>query len=801
MTEPDLPVPDSGASRSGPPAQYEIDPPGYHPGWDGHEEETTDWRQYVGAVLRNKWLVALGLVAGIAVGFLLKQDQVPTYQVEATVWIETEGRGASGDAAPIRPSQLLGSAGWVDLMTSFTVLDPVVEDLKLFIQPHGPGHAELFEGFDIDEGVRYGSYLLRVERDGSEVVLLTADEQELERARPGSALGADIGFRWTPAVEALTPGMEAGFSVRRTRDAAWRLSRDLNVRIDRAGTFLRVGLEGTDPERITRTVNHLVERYTQVAEELKRARLDELTSILEEQLAYAEDNLRNAELALESFKVRTISLPSEQGSPGAPGIQQTQDPVFRNFFNLRLAQEEARRDRQAIQRAMERSREEGRLVIEALEVIPSVRESSELRSALALSSEKRAELRALGLRYTDEHPAVRELRRDLDELERQTVPALVDHLLVELESRQQEADRFVDQTARQLQEIPSRAVEETRLERRFQSAENLFRDLQGRYESARLGAASTVPDVRVLDLAQVPQTPSRADPRGRFFALAVLAGLGLGVVGALVRDRLDPRVRTPEQVTRGLGLPILAALPHARHRNGGMREEDQQQLVEAFRNLRLAVSYAHGPRGPVSLAISSPGVGEGKSFTTANLGLAFAEAGYRVAIIDGDVRRGTMHTFFACDRKPGLVDHLAGEAGRDEVVRSIDHPLLKLIPCGSRFRDGPELLSRPEMGSLMDDLRSRFDVILVDTPPMGAAVDPYLLGTLAGSMLLIVRDGNTDLSLAEARLTELARLPIRVLGVALNAVPSGAGPYRYYSYLPGYDARDEDSRGRKLVVR
>lgn len=802
MTDRNLPAHGSHSSGApqqsggGVPVEYQAPAGMGYPGggWNDPEEESLDWRRYVAALVRHKWMILLGLVLGGVVGVLAYQSMDPEYEVQSTVWVEPEGGGAAGDAAPIRPSQLLDASGWVALMRSFAVLDPVVQDLRLFVSPADPAHAQALESLEVTNDVQAGTYELRPSGGGGDWVLATAGGTEVERGAPGSSFGESVGFHWTPPAELLAGGEPITFSVQRPRAVAQSLAQQLNVGFDGQGTFLRVRMTGTNPQHITRVVNGVTNRYAEVAEELKRAKFDELTMILEEQLAYAEENLREAEFALERFRVNTISLPSEQGTPVAPGLQQTQNPVFQNFFNLQLEQEEARQDEMAIQRALNISGEQDRLATEALEVIPSVRQSSDLMNALGLATEKRAELRALRLRYTDQHPTVQNLAEDVRELERETIPALAGTLLEEVRGRQGEIQRFVGQAARELQQIPPRAVEETRLQRRFESAENLFRDLQGRYESARLGAASTIPDVRILDQAQVPTTPTN-DQRARFLAMAMMAGLGLGLVGAILRDRIDPLLRRPDQVTRDLGLPILGTIPHARTRRGKLRDEDQEQVVEAFRNLRLAVSYAHGPSHPLVLTVTSPGVGDGKSFTTSNLALAFAELGRSTLVIDGDIRRGTVHSLFNQERRPGLTDYLADEASLDEVLRQTEHPALQVIPSGSRFRDAPELIGLPRMQTLMEEVRARFDVVLLDSSPLGAAVDPYLLGTLSGSMIVVLRNGTTDRELAETRLGDLTRLPIRLLGAVLNDVPTGSGPYRYYSYLPGYGAGDEGVSG------
>jgi len=127
------------------------------------------------------------------------------------------------------------------------------------------------------------------------------------------------------------------------------------------------------------------------------------------------------------------------------------------------------------------------------------------------------------------------------------------------------------------------------------------------------------------------------------------------------------------------------------------------------------------------------------------------------------------------------------------IVHQTNYPRLSIIACGTRRRNNPELLNSPAMPQLMATLRSSYDVILVDSPPLGAGVDPFVLGTLTGNMLLILRTGVTDRVYTEARLDMLDRLPVRVLGAVLNDVRASDayGYYSVYAYLPGYEATEE----------
>jgi len=263
------------------------------------------------------------------------------------------------------------------------------------------------------------------------------------------------------------------------------------------------------------------------------------------------------------------------------------------------------------------------------------------------------------------------------------------------------------------------------------------------------------------------------------------------MIGAVVLDRIDPKVRYPEQVSRDLGLPILGVVPH-------LRSKEPAEVVEAMRGIRLNIIHEYGPAQPLLVTITSPGPGDGKSFLSANLALAFAEGGQRTLLIDGDARRGQQHRRFKTNRQPGLVDLLMGQATIEQIVQTTAYPRLSLVGCGTRTQRAPEVLGSPAMGDLIAQLRPEYDVIIIDSPPLTAGVDPFVLGTVTGALMVVLRTGHSNREIAGAKLEVLDRLPIRMIGAVLNDVPKGAayGYYAYYSYyLPGYESAEErDSR-------
>lgn len=748
-----------------------------------HAPSGPDWERCFAALRRYRWWIAVATVVGTALGVAVARQVRPEYLAEAMLWVDWSRRDRAGPA-PIESGELLRSYNWVDLVKSYAVLEPAVRELRLYVRPAEAEDAPLFASFRVEGDFQPGRYELRVDRTGESFALRLGDSVVVQRGGVGEPVGHALGLRWTPPAGTLTPGRKVEFEVLRLRDAARELGEGIRPQMLEDGNFLRLELRGSDPGSAAAVLNTIAQRTVAIARELKGAKAEELERLLGDQLRVAEGKLLAAEGDLEAFRQRTITLPVARDA-GEAGT----DPLSRKYLELRLERDQLGRDRDAIQRALVGARASG-APVELLEAIPAARGSTELQAALQDLTDKRAERRALGRRYTDEHPAVRRLDQQIEALEQGTVPALARRVADQLAERVELLDEELRSAAAELRLLPEWATEEARLRRRVEGAEELFTALQARYDEARLAAASTVPDVRILDPAEAPQLPV-SDERRRILLLAFLGSLGLAVGGSLLVDRIDPRLRYPQQVSYGMGLPILGMVPRLKARMGRYAPDDATQGVEAFRSIRLNLSYAFGAAGPITVTITSPGPGDGKSFVALNLALAYAEIGYRTLLIDGDTRRGKLHRPLSLSRKPGLTDYLAGEATLEAVIRPTGHRSLDLIGGGTRRQHAPELLTGRRMRDLLARARSHYEAIIVDSPPLGAGADPLILAGFTGHLLFVLRAGATNRAAAAAHLEPIRAFPVRLLGAVLNDVPA-TGLYRYYRYLPGYAAQEEE---------
>jgi succinoglycan biosynthesis transport protein ExoP len=704
-------------------------------------------------------------------------------------------------------------------MRSYRSLEPVAQMHKLYLigpkqlggppLPHGPfgPDARFFKDFGIGPAFAPGSYELKISDDGKSWELTELTTSRKSKGVVGDSVGREFGFQWVPLIERRWHGKTMAFDAVTVREAADDLNSRLGVGIEwRGARFVDLTLSGADRELTEATLNSLMKEYESRAATMKRMNLTAEAGAVDTAVTKAYERLSNAQRELLAYQTRTVTLPREE-LPVAPGLSNTTGSGYGTYIAKREEAARLRRDKRDLQDALAKA-QAGEIAADFFTTIPSVASSTEFKQVLAdlVASENQLRVIRAGA-CTDENPAcgiagappvnVPALIKRVEELRTRTLPAYGQAVIRRLDSEIARLEGEVTTVSKELQGIPGRTIEENRLKLEVDISQNIYKVLSDNYEAARLREASAIGDLSIYDPAVAGSRPER-NRKAVIIALGTFAGLAAGLGLAFLLDLTDKRVRYADQITTGLGLTILGVVPEIRRAKGETASaEEAAQVIEAFRTIRLNLSHSMGD-GRGILTISSPSPGDGKSLVSSNLALSFAESGLRTLLIDGDTRRGELHRTFGQERRPGLLDHLTGELSMNDLLRKTTHPMLTLITAGSRKRNGPELLGKAAMRDLLVAMRERFDVILVDSPPLGAGIDPFVLGTLTGNMILVMRSGATERDLAEAKLQIVDQLPIRLIGAVLNDVRSSASEYKYYSYSYGYGATDEGEDVGKL---
>lgn len=291
--------------------------------------------------------------------------------------------------------------------------------------------------------------------------------------------------------------------------------------------------------------------------------------------------------------------------------------------------------------------------------------------------------------------------------------------------------------------------------------------------------------VETIQPAQVPVSP--AGPSG-VIALVVGAILGLagGVTLAAVRTFLDTRVRTIEDVERSLPVPLLGGIaldPESKKHPLIVATAARDPRAEAFRALRTNVQFLRNDTRSLAFVITSANPSEGKSTTAANLALAFAENGTKVALVDADLRRPRAADLFGLEGGVGLSDVLVGRVGTLDVLQRWAQGTLFIVPAGALPPNPAEILGSSAMSKLLDELRAAFDIVIIDAPPLLAVTDAAVIGRAVDGIILVAAAGSTTRPQLSSAARNAETAGARVVGSVVTMLPTaGADKTSYGAY-------------------
>jgi capsular exopolysaccharide synthesis family protein len=316
-------------------------------------------------------------------------------------------------------------------------------------------------------------------------------------------------------------------------------------------------------------------------------------------------------------------------------------------------------------------------------------------------------------------------------------------------------------------------------------------------ESVQKGQSSPV-KVTVVSAPTVPITPISPKPT-RNLALGVVLGLLLGLGLALLRDLLDTTIKTEKDcalVTDATVIGGIAFDPEASKHPLIVQADPHSPRAEAFRTLRTNLQFVDAANHPRSIVFTSSVPTEGKTTTTANLAITMAAGGARICVVEGDLRRPRLLEYMGMDGSVGLTNVLIGQAQLGDVVQQFADSSVYVIGAGSVPPNPSELLGSSAMIETLRELESRFDVVIIDTPPLLPVTDAAVLSTIAGGTVLVVGAGRVDRDHLAKSLQSLEAVNGRVLGLVLNLIPT-KGSDGYYYYRQGYAPETSRSPRRR----
>lgn len=314
------------------------------------------------------------------------------------------------------------------------------------------------------------------------------------------------------------------------------------------------------------------------------------------------------------------------------------------------------------------------------------------------------------------------------------------------------------------------------------------------------GAINTL---RIVEPAPLPVEPIN-DNKLMTLLLGAAIGFTLAAGAAYLMEYLDNTLKTPEEIARATGLPLIGFLGET-----GLHEEDEGVIVvneprsamsEAFRSLRTNLEFAAIDRPLRTILITGPDPGSGKTTVATNLALSIVQAGKKVLLLDADLRRPRVHELLGISRSPGFTDIFRETSDLDTAIRTWGNKDELAVVCSGDPPPNPaELLVSPRTEKILSEISETADIVVVDSPPLVVA-DAAILAARVDGVVVVVRPGRTTEQAVKAMLEQLERANARLLGVVINRIPhrggSYYGSYRHY-YAPQYYAATNYENGQR----
>ncbi|MFQ5663405.1 MAG: GumC family protein [Terriglobia bacterium] len=371
---------------------------------------------------------------------------------------------------------------------------------------------------------------------------------------------------------------------------------------------------------------------------------------------------------------------------------------------------------------------------------------------------------------------------------------------------------LVDRQKARVNQLNQRLIQYNILKREATASKQLYEGLLQQLKEAGISAGLRSSNIRVVDPARVPQAPHSPNVPLNI-VLALFLSLPAGIALAFFREYLDNTIKTPDEVERYSGLPMLGMVPSAESMDeGSLRgvlpsakdeasrvalvtyRRPQSGMAEAFRSLRTSVLLSFPERPPRLLLVTSCQPLDGKTTTAVNLAVALAQRGDKVLLVDADLRKPSVHKFLSTDGKHGLSLYLSGSHEGETLILPTTIPNLFFLPAGPVPPNPAELLSTARMKELLAELARQFEHVVVDSPPVLSVTDATVLSVLVDGVILVVRSGKTTREVLRHTRHLLFTVNARVLGVVLNGLALDSVDYHYYFHKHyGYGYRQDDA--------
>lgn len=560
----------------------------------------------------------------------------------------------------------------------------------------------------------------------------------------------------------------------------------LSVKVLPATNIVEIRFRSTDPKLAAAVNNAVVERYMQRTLQTHYEGTVQVSNWLSQQMNDLQSKALDAQDKLADFQKKNSILPT--GSDESDNI--VTDRL--KLLNEQLTQAEA-----------ERIVKEARYRMAATgdpELIANVVPSTTLQLLRTQEADLKSQLAQLNSKFGSGYPKVHEMQTQLAHLDA-SIATEISNVGKRLEDEYRSAEKtegllrtqFNDQKSKAYQ-LNEHAVQYAVLKHDVENGRELYDTLQLKLKMAGVTAGLSSSYINVIDRAEIPAHP--VEPRANLnYFIGLFGGVLCGLLLTFVADSMDDTLSSSEELELCTNLPVLCSIPvdQLATKNAAsdigkatgviplLLNHPRSQAAEGFRGLRTSLLLSSPDRQPKVIAIVSSVAAEGKTTVSVNLGIAFAQRGESVLLIDADLRRSTMHAQFGLPHsRYGTSTVLTQGMNEEAILTPVESlPNLRLMPAGPHPPNPAELLGSKRMAQLLESVAAEYDRVIVDTPPVLSVADSLALANIADAVVLVVRSGIARKKAVLRVRDLLRRANSNIVGAVFNGVNIRLEHYYY----------------------
>lgn len=573
------------------------------------------------------------------------------------------------------------------------------------------------------------------------------------------------------------------------QDIAYKILRNsLSVFQQRDTTLIVINVQRDDPEEASKIANEVAEVYRDSRLDLARKEARSAIDQIAEEVKKQRSRVYDAEQVVENIRQELNIAVLGEGL----GVVDVDSASLQQLEAEKLGAEKVMLEREGLLKILDQIKDE-----DLLEQSSYVTQDQFVINTRQQILDVGVQLKQLEASYGANHPEVKKMQLAKGQLEEklsQLLLALRNGLRTEYLQAKNTYDslnKLLDgyrQTSIESQGEKMRPFKRAQLD--LAAAREVYNQLNARLQQELITFEVPRNPVEIIDVAE----PNKQPVSPNLFMnvlLSIFVGLGAGVGLAYFIEYLDTSIKTADDVERLLGLPVLGLIPQKVRPL--IEEGPDSEHAESYRVLRTNLAFSDGGSSRGAFCVLSGGAGEGKSTTVFNLAYVCAQQGEKVLLIDADLRRPVQHTILGVSNRFGLTNVLLRDVPVEEAIKATSVPNLHFLPSGRLPRTSLGVLDPKRIGELISSLKSKYDIVLIDTPPLVGISDSSIIAKEADGAVLVVqyRKYPRDMLIKAKQMMET--LGVRSIGAVLNNINVMRDDYYYYyhSYYSDYYRRDD----------